>query len=377
MRPPFGEQLRADAPDSVVADQPFRFSTKYTDSETGLVYYGQRYYDAGKGRFVGRDPIEEQGGLNLYGFCGNNGVNRWDYLGMNPVYEYGYDPATKTAVQFEVHQASAIFDFVFRGDGSRVDWSNMSDGDSRYLGRLQSEEGVASAYDFNLGWHEAVNGGSTNIPREALVQTISLSDARDLVAGGANVREGDTFTINTATGEVVGLNGQFTSNSAKVTVGLVVSLDNDGVGYSGPSSTVQRLSPEESAAAAATLAARNQGSGNGDWAAIVNAGQDTFGNAVFQQPLTTLAKAGAGVVAITGAAYIVVGAAPTSATIATVAKAYQKVQRVQRSIAVVTAVSNAEPLKKGGRPHVADAFYFGSNRRKVYPASGTSASSLE
>ena len=53
---PFGEQLRADALDSVVADQPFRFSTKYTDSETGLVYYGRRYYDPRQGRFVGRDP---------------------------------------------------------------------------------------------------------------------------------------------------------------------------------------------------------------------------------------------------------------------------------------------------------------------------------
>jgi RHS repeat-associated protein len=79
---PFGEQLRADAPDSVVADQPFRFSTKYTDSETGLVYYGRRYYNPGQGRFVGRDPAKEKGGLNLYGFCGNNSVNRWDILGM-------------------------------------------------------------------------------------------------------------------------------------------------------------------------------------------------------------------------------------------------------------------------------------------------------
>jgi hypothetical protein len=43
---------------------------------------GQRYYEPKQGRFVGRDPIEEQGGLNLYGFCGNNGVNRWDNLGM-------------------------------------------------------------------------------------------------------------------------------------------------------------------------------------------------------------------------------------------------------------------------------------------------------
>ena len=29
-----------------------------------------------------RDPIEEKGGVNLYGFVGNDGVNRLDYLGL-------------------------------------------------------------------------------------------------------------------------------------------------------------------------------------------------------------------------------------------------------------------------------------------------------
>ncbi len=42
---------------------------------------GQRYYSPSLGRFINHDPIEEQGGLNLYGFCGNNGVNGWDVLG--------------------------------------------------------------------------------------------------------------------------------------------------------------------------------------------------------------------------------------------------------------------------------------------------------
>ena len=79
---PFGEPLRADAPDSVVADQPFRFSTKYTDSETGLVYYGRRYYDPKCGRFPSRDPIDEKGGKNLYAIVWNNPINKWDYLGM-------------------------------------------------------------------------------------------------------------------------------------------------------------------------------------------------------------------------------------------------------------------------------------------------------
>ncbi len=39
---------------------------------------GLRYYSPSLGRFINKDPIEEKGGLNLYGFCGNNGVNRWD-----------------------------------------------------------------------------------------------------------------------------------------------------------------------------------------------------------------------------------------------------------------------------------------------------------
>ncbi|MCH8540526.1 MAG: RHS repeat-associated core domain-containing protein [Opitutales bacterium] len=45
-------------------------------------YYGFRYYDPETGRWPSRDPIEEQGGLNLYGFVGNDGVNLWDVLGL-------------------------------------------------------------------------------------------------------------------------------------------------------------------------------------------------------------------------------------------------------------------------------------------------------
>ena len=47
-----------------------------------MTYYGYRYYDPVTGRWPSRDPIEERGGVNLYGFVGNDGVNRLDYLGM-------------------------------------------------------------------------------------------------------------------------------------------------------------------------------------------------------------------------------------------------------------------------------------------------------
>ena len=79
---PFGETLRAQISNPEIADLPFRFSTKYTDSETGHLYYGYRYYDTSTGRWLSRDPIEEEGGVNLYGMLGNDASNRVDPIGL-------------------------------------------------------------------------------------------------------------------------------------------------------------------------------------------------------------------------------------------------------------------------------------------------------
>ena len=67
---------------TVAAEIPFRFSTKYQDAETGLLYYGYRYYDPITGRWLNRDPIGERGGLNLYGIVSNATTNDVDYLGL-------------------------------------------------------------------------------------------------------------------------------------------------------------------------------------------------------------------------------------------------------------------------------------------------------
>lgn len=61
---------------------PHRFSTKYTDDKTGLVYYGYRYYNPEVGRWLSRDPIGERGGLNVYVYVHNGTVNRVDPLGL-------------------------------------------------------------------------------------------------------------------------------------------------------------------------------------------------------------------------------------------------------------------------------------------------------
>ncbi|OQB93714.1 MAG: tRNA(Glu)-specific nuclease WapA precursor [Verrucomicrobia bacterium ADurb.Bin118] len=62
---------------------PFVGSTKFCDWETGLLYYGYRYYDPDTGRWLSRDPLGEEGGLSLYGFVGNQPVTQVDKLGRN------------------------------------------------------------------------------------------------------------------------------------------------------------------------------------------------------------------------------------------------------------------------------------------------------
>ncbi len=78
---PFGEVIRATGP--MAKANPFRFSTKYQDDETDLLYYGYRYYNPSTGRWPNRDPLQEKGGANLYGFVGNNPCSLVDSLGLD------------------------------------------------------------------------------------------------------------------------------------------------------------------------------------------------------------------------------------------------------------------------------------------------------
>ncbi|GBC63574.1 RHS repeat-associated core domain-containing pro tein [Desulfonema ishimotonii] len=96
---PFGN-LTAGYGEAAVGNA-FRFSTKYFDGETGLVYYGFRYYSNELGRWISRDPLytnqafgdiieyKEIFGLesNTYCFSENNGLNYTDYLGMYTINE--------------------------------------------------------------------------------------------------------------------------------------------------------------------------------------------------------------------------------------------------------------------------------------------------
>jgi len=80
---PFGRLTLVES-ETGAPDFNHRFSTKFFDSETRLYYYGFRYYSNELGRWLSRDPIGEEGGLNVYKSLNNAPLNYWDYLGREP-----------------------------------------------------------------------------------------------------------------------------------------------------------------------------------------------------------------------------------------------------------------------------------------------------
>ena len=83
---PFGNTISSSG--TLAAANKYRFSSKELMTSSGLYYYGYRFYDPNNQRWLNRDPLQEKGGLNLYGFVGNNSVNYVDQTGLaygNPV----------------------------------------------------------------------------------------------------------------------------------------------------------------------------------------------------------------------------------------------------------------------------------------------------
>jgi RHS repeat-associated protein len=60
----------------------YRYTGMERDEETGLEYHSARYYLPWLGRWLSADPIGIGGGVNLYGYCGNNPVIKIDTNGM-------------------------------------------------------------------------------------------------------------------------------------------------------------------------------------------------------------------------------------------------------------------------------------------------------
>jgi RHS repeat-associated protein len=152
---PFGEVIRATGP--MAKANPFRFSTKYQDDESDLLYYGYRYYNASTGRWLSRDPLEEQGGPNLFEFVNNSPQLYVDILGMDPMGDdFGSDfpdwSDCQTIVQWKKSITRNVAAVIYGG----VSWDitvKKCKCCYRFSGKIEGEGGV--------GWSYKNGGGFT------------------------------------------------------------------------------------------------------------------------------------------------------------------------------------------------------------------------
>lgn len=106
---PFGEPLRATG--IMAKRNGIRFSTKFTDNESGSLYYGYRYYNPSTGRWLSRDPIQELAKGSLYNYVLGDPIRYWDDLGAD---------VHLSPLNGEVFNQSSA-DITIQGDWAEVD----------------------------------------------------------------------------------------------------------------------------------------------------------------------------------------------------------------------------------------------------------------
>jgi RHS repeat-associated protein len=82
---PYGDcYIGASSTPCSSSGEPYRFTGRRLDAETGLYYYRARYYASGLGRFLQTDPVGYDVDPNLYTYVGNDPTDMTDPTGMDP-----------------------------------------------------------------------------------------------------------------------------------------------------------------------------------------------------------------------------------------------------------------------------------------------------
>ena len=79
---PYGNTISQSGP--MASANLYRASSKELHLASGLICYAHRYYDPSVQRWLNRDPVGENGGINLFAFVANDPVNDLDLLGLCP-----------------------------------------------------------------------------------------------------------------------------------------------------------------------------------------------------------------------------------------------------------------------------------------------------
>ncbi|MFH1777501.1 MAG: RHS repeat-associated core domain-containing protein [Candidatus Omnitrophota bacterium] len=97
----------------------YKYKSKETSPNTGLVYFGARYYNSLTGRFINPDTLGMVDGPNMYLYCENDSVNYIDPWGLFIGIGIGIDILPNTDYLKDI------------GDTNKIEKCSVNDGKSK------------------------------------------------------------------------------------------------------------------------------------------------------------------------------------------------------------------------------------------------------
>ena len=158
-----------EADDKIASSKRYRYSGKERDDETGLYYYGARYYAAWLGKWISCDPAGIVDGTNLFVYSKSNPVVFFDNAGLN----------SNGANQKEIGGPEIIIEQEFTGKETR-----------------QELENIANSYGYTIkGGHYWEEGYGWRAELEPLRPATSTGDVGN---DSVDIEEGGEWTLETA-----------------------------------------------------------------------------------------------------------------------------------------------------------------------------------
>jgi RHS repeat-associated protein len=172
---PFGEALLDQKANTGAFDSPYRFNAKEFDMETGLHYYGARYYSGRTSVWLSVDPLASKGpNITPYAFTHNNAIVLVDPDGNWPDIGYGFGFRTNFSGGYSISVAMGI---------------SVSGSDA--MGSINMS---LSAYNYGLG---TTHGSTGNYSMQI---NMVISPALTMGSGEGRALPLNTFSNNMPTG---------------------------------------------------------------------------------------------------------------------------------------------------------------------------------
>ena len=199
-------------------ETPYKFNGKELDTETGLYYYGARYYDPRISIFLSTDPLmEKYKNVNAYVYCLQNPINFTDPTGMS-VEDHDYGINVKTGEITLLRTTSDSKDRLIQLDKNGKETKTVV----KDIAQGILKDGVNFKNDYNL-----IQVGGINEPTEDQFKDFIVNYSNQIVQveiSGYAVGYDYSDKINAVMVEPHGNNSYNGSSSLKIQKNMKINM---------------------------------------------------------------------------------------------------------------------------------------------------------